>query len=218
MKSTAPLVLLLVLLLAAGLTVAPTAAYAQMGGVGGMGGMGGAGGMQGGMGRGGMRGGPPGGGNRRSPADMMKERLKQANTLEFLLDHKKPLALTSRQQDSIKSYRKEVERLQKPLFASLSDVMGDAMMRGQRGAGAAPGQRGERGEGDAEGGNPMDRFLPDTAKVLVTRLEDIQQAFGDRARALLDATQRQRADSIQTVKLEAQRAKMREQMEQRRRG
>jgi hypothetical protein len=52
----------------------------------------------------------------------------------------------------------------------------------------------------------------------VTRLEDIQQSFGDRARALLDATQRQRADSIQSAVLETERAKMREQMERRRRG
>lgn len=199
---------------------APALAQAQMGGMGGMGGRrGGMGGMSGGVGRGGMRGGPRGGGGRTSPTDLVRQRLKQGNTLAFLLDHKKRLALTGLQQDSIKGYRKEVEHLQKPLFSLLDDVLGDGRTRGQRGDRGMPGGVGRDLGGEEEGrGAGMDRFLPDTARALVARLEDIQQSFGDRARGLLDKTQQQRADSIQRSLFDAQRAKLREQMERRRRG
>lgn len=213
----------------------PATASAQMGGIGGMGGMGGMrGGMGGGMGRGGMRGGPPGRGSRKSPADMIKQRLHEANSLVFLLDHKKPLALTKPQEDSIKQYRKDVEQLQKPLFSSLKTVLGDGMARAPQGGPGGPGMRGGMGGrgGTARGTDPRDegeegpdgpgvgdvRFLPDTARALVARLEDIQQAYGDKARALLDPFQRQRADSIQSALLAEQRAKMQEQLERRRRG
>ena len=210
----------------------PATARAQIGGTGGM-----RGGMRGGMGGGmgsGMRGGPTGRGSRQSPTDMMKQRLHAANSLVFLLDHKKPLALTKPQQDSIKQYRKDVEQLQKPLFSSLKAVLGDGTAGAPWGGPGGPGMRdGMGGRGGAAGeADPRDdgevgrdgpgigdaRFLPDTARALVTRLEDIQQAYGEKARALLDPSQRQRADSIQSAMLAAQRAKMREQLERRRRG
>ncbi|GAB1341627.1 hypothetical protein [Gemmatimonas sp.] len=190
------------------LASAPTLVHAQMGGMGGAGG----------MGRGDMRGGrgaAPAAGNRRSPADMARERLKAANPLEFLLEHKKPLALSKAQQDSIKHYRKDVEQMQKPLFAALDDAMRSGTSAGgQRGAGGRPvgGMRnggassGRMGDGDPEV-EMADRWLPDTARTLLKRLEDIQQAFGERARAQLHSNQLVRADSIQAVKLEEQRAK-----------
>lgn len=198
----------------------PIAVHAQTGGMGGMGGMGGGmGGMRGGGMRGG-RGGPPGAGKRRSPADLARERLENANTLAFLLDHRRPLRLTRMQTDSIKRYRKDVEQLQKPLFASLDDVMRGSMPRGPRGR--APGMNDGMSDGmsDGRGDGPSgeagtDRLFPDTARTLLRRLEDIQQSYVDRAWAQLDSTQRRRADSIQTVRLQELREKARERMERR---
>lgn len=179
------------------------------------------GGMGGGMRGGGMRGrGGPGMGQRSSPTKRLRERLEESSTVAFLLDHKKPLALTKLQQDSLKAYRKDVERLQKPLFASLEQVLSEATTRGlRRGDGPPPGAI----DDGANGGRPgaLDDLLPDSARTLLRRLEDVQQAYGERARAQLDATQRARADSIQSARLEAQRAeamKRREAVERRRGG
>jgi hypothetical protein len=63
-------------------------------------------------------------------------------------------------------------------------------------------------------------MLPDTAKKVLDRLTDLQDAYRDRARAKLDTVQRVRVDSIQRALLAQQREKAereRAEMEKRRR-
>jgi len=175
-----------------------------------MGGMGG-GGMGGGMGGGrggggggmGRRGGPGiGGGSMKSPAAMARERLAQADPIEFLLDRKKPLELTKEQRIAFKSLRKEMQRMQAPLFKDLDELFGDMPQRGGRGGGSPP-------AGGMGGG------APDTVRVVVGRLSDIQDSFRDRAREQLTALQRTRADSLQQVMLAEERAKSEKEREKR---
>ncbi|MBY0489488.1 MAG: hypothetical protein K2R93_06570 [Gemmatimonadaceae bacterium] len=174
----------------------PSALLAQMGGMGGMGGMRGGGMGRGGMGRGGM-----GGPRMESPAERARKTIEEGNPFTLLLEHKKPLQLSKAQQDTFKSYAKELKERQEPLFKTLDQLFGDA--RG----GGRPGSRGG--------------MLPDSAKTLLDRLVDIQDAYRDRAYATLDSTQRLRVDSIQNAIVQQQREKAekeRESFEKRRRG
>ncbi len=186
--------------------------------------------MGGGMGGGrpGGRGGGGMGGPRRSPTAMIKENLERNDPISFLLDKKKELALRDAQKDSLKSLHKEMQRMQSPLFKEMDKVfaelmesgarggargggMGGGMGGGQRGGGMPPG-----GEGPDGGGRGMAAGMPDTARVLATRLSDIQDSFRDRARTQLDDGQRRTADSLYNVFLENERKKAEEQREKRR--
>lgn len=176
---------------------APTALLAQMGGMGGMRG--------GGMGRGGMGRGGMGGTRMESPAERARKTIEEGNPFALLLEHKKPLQLTKAQQDTFKSYAKELKERQEPLFKDLDKLVGDES-RGSRGG---PGRGGRAG------------MLPDSAKSILDRLVDIQDAYRDRAYTKLDSTQRVRADSIQNAALQKAREKAekeRADMEKRRRG
>ena len=149
----------------------------------------------------GGRGGPgTGGGSMKSPAAMARERIEQADPLEFLLDRKKPLELTKAQQQSFKALRKEMQRLQDPLFKDLEHLFAGMPQRGGRGGGGRAGE-------DQPGGTPPDGGAPDTVRVVVGKLSDIQDSFRDRAREQLTAGQRTRADSLQQVMLAEERAK-----------
>ena len=183
-------------------TITPTAVHAQRG----MGGMGG--GMGGGR-RGGMGGGQGmgGGGSRSSPATMAKQTLEKNDPIAFLLDRKKPLSLSDPQKDSLKAFRKEMQRMQEPLFKDLDKIFSDETQQG----GARGGQRGGQ-----SGGRGMGAMLPDTAKTIVARLTDIQDAYRDRARGQLNDGQRHIGDSLMTALLDEERKKSEEERAKRR--
>ncbi len=142
----------------------------------------------GGGGRGGGMGGPGmGGGNRQSPATVVKENLEKNDPIAFLLDRKKPLALSGTQKDSLKVLRKEMQHTQEPLFMEMDKLFAEA--RQQR------------------GGRRIGAMLPDTARALMGQLTDIQDAYRDRARGQLSEGQRHVADSLMTSFLEEQRKK-----------
>lgn len=190
--------------------------------------------MGGGRRGGGMGGGPGMGGARRSPAAMLKENLEANDPIAFLLDRKKALLLTDLQKDSLKTYRKEMQRMQEPLFKDVEKQFTDIAAQGGAGRGGEMGSGGSgrrgggmggggmggggmggggmgggsRGGGDDAGG--MGRgmgAMPDTVKSLITRLNDIQDAYRDRARTQLNESQRHSADSMMTIMLEEQRKK-----------
>lgn len=110
--------------------------------------------------------------------------------------------LTKEQQIAFKSLRKEMQRMQAPLFKDLDKLFGDMPQRGGRGGGSPP-------AGGMGGG------APDTVRVVVGRLSDIQDSFRDRAREQLTALQRTRADSLQQVMLAEERAKSEKEREKR---
>lgn len=213
-------------------TVTPAVLAAQMGGMGG-GGMGGGAGGRGGGGMGG-RGGPGMGGSMKSPAAMARERIEKADPIEFLLDRKKPLELTKPQQETFKSLRKEMRHMQEPLFKDLDKLFADMPQRGGRGGGAAPGggmgggipggmgggaggsgRGGGRPDGEQSGGGPGGG-ASDTVRAVMSKLSDIQDSFRDRAREQLKPEQRTRADSLQQVMLEEERAKFERERDTRR--
>jgi hypothetical protein len=150
-----------------------------------------------------------GGGSMRSPAAMARERLEQADPLAFLLDRKKPLELTKPQQESFKALRKEMQRMQAPLFKDLETLFGDMPRRG-----GMPG--GGRGAGTTPSSGPPDGAPSDTVRAVVGKLSDIQDAYRDRAREQLTAMQRTRADSLQQILLAKEREKFEKEREQRR--
>ena len=156
----------------------------------------------------GGRGGPGMGGSMKSPAAMAKERLEQADPIEFLLDRKKPLDLTKEQQDAFKSLRKEMQHTQAPLFKDLDKLFGDMPQRGGRGGGRRPGE-------EPPAGGPTGGGAPDTVRAVLGKLSDIQDSFRDRAREQLTAEQRTRADSLQQVMLAEERAKFEKDREKR---
>jgi len=196
---------------------------AQMGGMGGGGMGGGMSGGAGGRGGGGMggRGGPGmGGGSMKSPAAMARERLENADPIEFLLDRKKTLDLTKPQQESFKSLRKEMQRTQAPLFKDLEKLFGDMPQRGGRGGGPPGGGMGGGAGGSGRGGGRPEDEQPgggasDTVRAVMSKLSDIQDSFRDRAREQLTAEQRTRADSLQQVMLAEERAKFEKEREKR---
>ena len=181
------------------LAAAPIAVHAQ----GGMGGMGG--GMGGGRRGGGMGGQGMGGGSRRTPVAMVKENLEKNDPIAFLLDRKKPLTLTDAQKDSLKAFRKEMQRIQEPLFKDMEKIFADEAQQG----GGEPG-------GGRRGGRGMGAMLPDTVKAIVARLTDIQDAYRDRARTQLNDGQRHIADSLMTALLDEERKKSEEERGRRR--
>ncbi len=155
--------------------------------------------------RGGGMGGPGmGGGSRRTPAAIVKENLEKNDPIAFLLDRKKPLTLTDPQKDSLKAFRKEMQHMQEPLFKDMEKIFADEAQQG--GGGQGGGRRG----GGMGGGRGMGAMLPDTARVIVARLTDIQDAFRDRARAQLNGGQRHIADSIMTALLDEERKRSEE--------
>lgn len=176
-------------------TITPTAVHAQGGMGGGMGG-----GRRGGMGNGQGMG---GGGSRSSPATMVKETLEKNDPIAFLLDRKKSLTLSDPQKDSLKAFRKEMQRMHEPLFKDLDKIFADETKQG----GAGGGQGGGRG---------MGAMLPDVAKTIVARLTDIQDAYRDRARGQLNDGQRHIADSLMTALLDEERKKSEEERAKRR--
>jgi hypothetical protein len=145
------------------------------------------------------------GGSMKSPAALAKERIEQADPIEFLLDRKKPLELTKAQQDTFKSLRKEMRQTQAPLFKDLDKLFGDLPQRGGRGGGPPGGGMGGRMSGGMPG--EMGAGAPDTVRTVLGKLSDIQDSFRDRAREQLTAEQRTRADSLQQVMLAEERAK-----------
>ncbi|QJR34003.1 hypothetical protein [Gemmatimonas groenlandica] len=184
---------------------APMALPAQMGGIGGGVGGGGMGGGAGGRGGGmGARGGRGMGGGMKSPAAMARERLEQADPLEFLLDRKKPLELTKPQQESFKTLRKEMQRMQAPLFKDLETLFGDM-----------PRREVPRGGGRGDSGTPSGG-APDTVRAVIGTLSDIQDSYRDRAREQLTPIQRTRADSLQQIMLAKARERFEKEREQRR--
>lgn len=193
-----------------------------------MGGMGG--GMGGGRRGGGGMGGQGMGGSRKTPASLVKENLEKSDPIAFLLDRKKPLSLSDVQRDSLKIFRKEMQHMQEPLFKDMDKVFTDLEKNGENGAEGGAGRRsggmgggmggGRRGGGmgggamggDDEGpdggrGARLAAMLPDTAKTIVARLTDIQDAYRDRARGQLNDGQRHIADSLMTSILDEQRKK-----------
>ena len=153
----------------------------------------------------GGRSGPGMGGSMKSPAALAKERIEQADPIEFLLDRKKPLELTKEQQDTFKSLRKEMRQTQAPLFKDLDKLFGEVPQRGGRGGGPAGGGMGGRMSGGTPG--EMGAGAPDTVRAVLGKLSDIQDSFRDRAREQLTAQQRTRADSLQQAMLAEERAK-----------
>lgn len=218
MRTSAPTlahIALATALLTAATTLTPMGStlHAQ-GGMGGMGGGMGGGGMGGGRRGGGMGGGGMGrgggGGGERSGSAGVKENLKQNDFIAFVLDHKKPLKISGLQEDSLKAYRKEMLFMQEPLFKDIDKLMsggarGMGGMGGDRGGGEAGSPRGARGGAD---GGPQD-----SVRTLISRLNDIQDAYRDRAKTRLDAGQAHLADSLQTVWLAEQRDKQAKKME-----
>ncbi len=192
------------------------------------------GGMGGGRRGGGGMGGPSMGGSRKTPATLVKENLEKSDPIAFLLDRKKPLTLSDMQKDSLKIFRKEMQHMQEPLFKDMDKIFADQEKNGENGAEGGSGRRGggmggggmgggRRGGGmggagaggaggDDEGadggrGARLAAMLPDTAKTIVARLTDIQDAYRDRARGQLNDGQRHIADSLMTAMLDEQRKK-----------
>lgn len=182
--------------------------------------------MGGGMGggrRGGGMGGPGMGGSRKTPASLVKENLENSDPIAFLLDRKKPLTLTDMQKDSLKIFRKEMQHMQEPLFKDMDKIFTDLEKNGDNGLESGSGRRGggmgggRRGGGMGAGGTDdgpdggrgarLAAMLPDTAKTIVARLTDIQDAYRDRARGQLSDGQRHIADSLMTAILDEQRKK-----------
>lgn len=164
----------------------------------GMGRAGGGGTRGGGMGRG------SGMGQMKSSAETVKENLERNDPIAFLLDRKKPLALSDLQKDSLKSLRKEMQHMQEPLFkdmmaqANPSPVRGDMRDGGGMENGGADG--GRRSRGGSSGAS-------DTVRALAGRLTDIQDAYRDRARGQLNDIQRVKADSLLQIFLADERKK-----------
>ena len=156
---------------------------------------------QGGRGRGGP-GGRGGFGQRVSPAATLKDNLEHNDPVAFLLDRKKPLALSGAQRDSLKVFRKEMRRRQEPLFKDMEGLATDREQQGARG-GRGRGGRSDGGGPDGGGGasgRGGDRAAragaSDTMRVLIDRLTEIQDAYGERARTQLSESQRAKADTL----------------------
>jgi hypothetical protein len=172
------------------------------------------------------------GGSRKTPASLVKENLEKSDPIAFLLDRKKPLTLSDMQKDSLKIFRKEMQHMQEPLFRDMDKIfadieknggeggaegggsgrrgggMGGGMGGGRRGGGMGGGGMGGDDEGaDGGRGARLAAMLPDTAKTIVARLTDIQDAYRDRARGQLSDGQRHIADSLMTAILDEQRKK-----------
>lgn len=135
-----------------------------------------------------------------SPIDEIRENVESNDPLKFLLDRKKPLTLTQAQRDTIERYRSDMKDAQTPVFKEMEQLVADRPRErdGERGGGrgGARGGRGPGGEpsdsvgaGRGPGGGPF--------RECANKLMDIQDAFRDRARAQLTATQRATADSLE---------------------
>jgi len=138
---------------------------------------------------------------------MVKETLEKNDPIAFLLDRKKPLSLSDPQKDSLKAFRKEMQRMQEPLFKDMDKIFADETQQGGARGNQGGGQGGDRG---------MGAMLPDTAKTIVARLTDIQDAYRDRARGQLNDGQRHIADSLMTALLDEERKKNEEERAKRR--
>jgi len=143
---------------------------------------------------------------------MVKDNLEKNDPIAFLLDRKKPLTLSDAQKDSLKLFRKEMQRMQEPLFKDIEKIFADEAPQSGGGPGGGPGG-GRRGVGMGGGKGAI---LPDTAKVIVARLTDIQEAYRDRARTQLNDGQRHIADSLLTALLDEERNKDEEERAKRR--
>lgn len=156
-----------------------------------------------GRGRGGP-GGRGGFGQIKSPAATLKDNLEHNDPVAFLLDRKKPLALSGAQRDSLKFFKKEMRRQQEPLFKEMEGLATNRQeqaARGGRGRGGRSNGRGpDGGGGDGASGRGGDRGAragaSDTMRVLIDRLTDIQDAYGERARTQLSLSQRAKADTL----------------------
>jgi hypothetical protein len=101
-----------------------------------------------------------------------------------------------------------MQEKQSPLFKTLDKLVGSTSARpsGQP-SGPPPDESNGPPARGARGGGGGGALLPDTAKVVLDRLADIQDAYRDRALAKLDNIQRQRVDSIQAATTAALREK-----------
>lgn len=157
----------------------------------------------------------------KSPAETAKKNLEHNDPIKFLLDQKKPLALTNTQRDTLKFLQKEMKHMQEPLFKDMekltSDMAGRGGMRGGMGRGGRGGPSGGASGGDSEppeGGRGRGG-VPDTVRALVARLSDIQDAYRDRARTKLTDAQRTTADSLFDDMLAKDRKKAEDEREKR---
>lgn len=108
--------------------------------------------------------------------------LDDRDPLDFLLKREKQLALTGAQKDSIKALQKEADNAQKPIYKEFQKILAEA----------------ERDAMAAAGGGAL-RGMPPLARDLVGRMNEVQDQYGTRARAQLDARQLHLADSLQVV-------------------
>ena len=107
------------------------------------------------------------------------------NPLEFMLKHDKQLTLSNPQKDSIKSYAKQMDNDQKPIFKELQKVLGDAERDANLGGGGGGGGRGGA--------------MPPVARDLVARLGEVQDGYATKAKAQLNEGQLHINDSLYTI-------------------
>lgn len=105
----------------------------------------------------------------------IKKNLDRSDPLNFLLERKKPLDLNKTVEDSIKLMRKEMQRMQEVIYKDLDKA-------------ASTKERGEL---------PSATIILTLTKDSEERVKDIQAAYRDRARLMLDGKQLVRADSLE---------------------
>ena len=184
------------------------------------------------------------GGAGQSPVQSLRENLEHTDPLKFLLDRKKPLALTKPQKDTLERYRNDMKDAQKPVYQDLEKLVAESPRGGGQGGGlggglgggmggggmgsGGGGARGRRGGGDGNdadttaGGGRGRGAMGGPMRDLAAKLSDIQDSFRDRARAQLTGPQRVVADSLEKSWLEEERKQIEDKREsqraQRRRG
>lgn len=107
----------------------------------------------------------------------VKKNADRTDPIAFLLDKKKPLELSKALEDSLKNYRKEMRHMQDVVFKNLDN----AATKKEQGQPPSPGVIAQL---SAEAG---------------ARIKDIQDAYRDRSRELLNERQRHQIDSLEAI-------------------
>jgi hypothetical protein len=108
--------------------------------------------------------------------------LDARDPVEFMLKHDKQLTLSPPQKDSLKSFSKQMDNDEKPIFKELQKVLGDA----EREANLSAGDGGRGG-------------VPPLARDLITHLGEVQDGYGTKAKAQLNEGQLHLNDSLYTI-------------------
>ncbi|MEP6766664.1 MAG: hypothetical protein ABJB66_20275, partial [Gemmatimonadaceae bacterium] len=111
-------------------------------------------------------------------SQMIKRTAERNDPLDFLLDKKKTLGLSKSLEDTIKYYKKEMRHMQDVVFKDLDAA---AIKK------------------DQQGQPPNNIVIMSLTKDADVRVKDIQGAYRDRARELLDAKQKHLVDSLEAI-------------------